>query len=276
MIGIYKITNKINNKAYIGQSLNIETRWKQHIANINSDKDNTIYQALRKYGLNNFNFEVVEECSENQLDEREIYWIAYYNSYENGYNMNRGGATGRLFDYQYLVEQYKKYGTIEETAKQCNCHFHTISKALKAYNITPNANSLGIKRAIKQIDPQTYKVVNIYDSIADAAKAMGATSNAAISKALAGHMNVAYGFIWKDIDFDEQQLISANTTIKNMHTKQILQQLNKETEEVIAEYNNVKEALLALNRNLRDGAIYQVCKGKAKTAYGFKWRFVER
>ena len=59
-----------------------------------------------------------------------------------------------------------------------------------------------------------------------------------------------------------------------MHTNQILQQLDTITEEVIAEYPSVKDALISLGRNPKDGGIYRVCKGKAKTAYGYKWRFV--
>lgn len=92
MIGIYKFTNKINNKSYIGQSVNIEKRKKEHIQNINNYKiDSTLYQALRKYGIMNFSFEVLEECDKQELNEKEKYWIQYYDSYNNGYNMTPGG-----------------------------------------------------------------------------------------------------------------------------------------------------------------------------------------
>ena len=138
MIGIYSITNKINGKRYIGQSINIDNRWKEHIRNIdNPNKNNTIYKALRKYGLENFIFEVLEECTESELDDKEIYWIEYYDSYNNGYNMNTGG-NGRRIDYDYLVSQYKIYKNIYETAKQSNCHWHTVSNALKTKRIITN------------------------------------------------------------------------------------------------------------------------------------------
>lgn len=87
MVGIYKIENKINHKIYIGQSQNIEARWRQHIWG--AGKYTTIIsQALGKYGIENFSFEVVEECPIEQLDEREQFWIDHYNSLKpNGYNM---------------------------------------------------------------------------------------------------------------------------------------------------------------------------------------------
>lgn len=95
MTGIYKITNTINNKVYIGLSNNIEERWKTHKKRykIKTDKEyeKHLYRAFRKYGLDAFTFEIIEICSKEQLPNREIYWISYYNSYANGYNETPGG-----------------------------------------------------------------------------------------------------------------------------------------------------------------------------------------
>ena len=92
MIGIYKITNKINNQSYIGQSVDIEKRKKEHLRNISDyNLNNSIYQALRKYGQENFSFEVLEECNKEELNDKEVYWISFYDSYNNGYNMTPGG-----------------------------------------------------------------------------------------------------------------------------------------------------------------------------------------
>lgn len=98
MKGIYKFTNKINNKSYIGQSVNLESRYASHKRNyINSNLscyNNKFYSAIRKYGFENFTYEILKE-SENftveQLNEMEIYYIKKYNSYYQGYNMNPGG-----------------------------------------------------------------------------------------------------------------------------------------------------------------------------------------
>lgn len=95
MIGIYKITNTKNQKCYIGQSTNIEKRWKNHLSVINNTKDHCydypIYRAMRKYGVDSFLFEILEECSVDVLDQREQYWINHFNSYKNGYNQTIGG-----------------------------------------------------------------------------------------------------------------------------------------------------------------------------------------
>ena len=92
--GIYKIENKFNGHCYIGQSLNIEQRWTEHKKCINNTEswDRSLYKAIRKYGLENFSWEIIEECSEENLDNRETYWIDYYNSYNDGYNQTMGGS----------------------------------------------------------------------------------------------------------------------------------------------------------------------------------------
>lgn len=95
MIGIYKITNNINNKCYIGQSIEIEHRFQEHkkLYNWKREKNKILYQAFQKYGIENFTFEIIETCKKEELDKKEQYWINFYNSYKNGYNMTSGGET---------------------------------------------------------------------------------------------------------------------------------------------------------------------------------------
>ena len=100
MIGIYKITNIINGKIYVGQSIDIIERWKQHnYKAFNSNEiayNSAIHCAFRKYGIENFVLEVLEECSAEDLDQREIYWIEQLNSLTpNGYNILKGGQQFR-------------------------------------------------------------------------------------------------------------------------------------------------------------------------------------
>lgn len=111
MVGIYKITNLINHKIYIGQSTNIERRWKEHKYRTNKEwKGNHEYysilsRAIQKYGIENFSFEIIEECSESELNQKEIYYIQYFNSQiPNGYNISAGGShkqKTKLTDEQY-------------------------------------------------------------------------------------------------------------------------------------------------------------------------------
>ena len=102
MIGIYLITNKVNNKVYIGQSNNIDRRIKQHIRsgqpekyalkNIRDSKT-PIHLAMQKYSIQNFSFTILEECKEQELNEKEKYWIQLYksNNPKFGYNLTEGG-----------------------------------------------------------------------------------------------------------------------------------------------------------------------------------------
>ena len=91
MIGIYKITNKINGHCYIGQSVDINRRWQSHRKNYGIESNISLYQAFNKYGLDNFSFEIVEECSIEELNDKEKFYIEYFQSYINGYNMTKGG-----------------------------------------------------------------------------------------------------------------------------------------------------------------------------------------
>lgn len=93
MIGIYKITNKINNHSYIGLSTKVEERWKYHQSPYNQQRESykNLYKAFKKYGIENFTFEILEECSIQELGEKEKYYIAKYDTYKNGYNMTTGG-----------------------------------------------------------------------------------------------------------------------------------------------------------------------------------------
>jgi len=93
--GIYKLTNLLDNKVYIGQSNDVAERWKQHIKcglGIDTPQNNKLYKAMLSSGVENFTFELLEECPRDKLNEEEIYWINFYQSQDYGYNMTKGGS----------------------------------------------------------------------------------------------------------------------------------------------------------------------------------------
>ena len=92
--GIYKITDQITRQSYIGQSVDCKERWRQHIKTglTYGKATNKLYQAMKKSGLNNFTFEILEEVSRDKLNEREVYWIDFYKTKEIGLNKTAGGS----------------------------------------------------------------------------------------------------------------------------------------------------------------------------------------
>lgn len=144
--GIYKYENLIDGKIYIGQSVDIAQRRREHRhdAFISSrDNDTIFHQALRDFGEDNFKFNIIEKCSIDKLDEKEIYWIAYYHSWIGdpqcwGYNMTRGGNQYRGDNARKPVCQYdlsgnfiKEYESASEAARQLNVFKSNITSACR-------------------------------------------------------------------------------------------------------------------------------------------------
>ena len=91
--GIYKITNLLTEQCYIGQSVNISDRWKQHCKcglGIEASATNVLYNSMQRDGVWNFSFELLEECSRDLLNEKEAFWIDIYSSNIYGLNTNAG------------------------------------------------------------------------------------------------------------------------------------------------------------------------------------------
>ena len=107
---IYKITNKINGKSYIGQTKQpIFDRWKQHLKNSKQKINRYLYDAINHYGINNFLIEEIEKCSPDKINDREIFNIFKYNTLmPNGYNMTTGGGGGdTLSNHPEKIEIFK-------------------------------------------------------------------------------------------------------------------------------------------------------------------------
>lgn len=137
---IYKITNTLNKKVYIGQTSHFyEIRFAEHKRNCKYEyfKHLKLYRAFNKYGIENFNFDVIEEVDNNKLDEREIYWIEYYDSYYEGYNSTLGGKSCKLYewDIEKIISLYNEHKSARKVAEIMNCDHSSIDKILNTYNI---------------------------------------------------------------------------------------------------------------------------------------------
>lgn len=123
--GIYKITNLVNNKSYIGKSIHIPRRFLEHRSpnewKRNSNKP--LYLAFKKYGLENFTFEVIERCSKEELNDKEKYWIAQLDTQnpDKGYNITAGGDghdsdenhPNHKLTRQDVIDIRTRYGNLE-------------------------------------------------------------------------------------------------------------------------------------------------------------------
>ena len=133
MTGIYKIENKINGKIYIGQSIHIQRRWMEHCK---PSTHSVISNAIKKYGKENFSFEVLEECSVEELNEKELYYIHKYNSIiPKGYNVidNINGQTTSYIFYSPEVLQ-----NIIKDLEECKL---TIAQIAEKYSINKSTVS---------------------------------------------------------------------------------------------------------------------------------------
>ena len=139
---IYKITNTLNDKVYIGQTIKtVQKRFTQHKNNSNKEYFSQIvlYKAFNKYGIENFVCEEIEEVPNDKLDEREKYWIEYYDSYFNGYNSTLGGRTTQLYNWDTddIIEKYMILKSTRAVATEIGCDHSTIDRIL---------NENGVKR----------------------------------------------------------------------------------------------------------------------------------
>lgn len=189
---IYKITNKINGKTYIGMtSFNMEKRWKEHIWESSSSKShcyNTkFHKALRKYGFDKFEKEIIDESNDlNSLKKKEIYWIDKLNTYKEGYNSTLGGDgfsgkqkeshISKRYRSIFCIELNKKYRSLKHAEKETGVSKSSISECLSGRTdiakgltfrysnnnrLNKKANKLRKTRAEKRKNSHTKPIVHI-------------------------------------------------------------------------------------------------------------------
>ena len=196
--GIYKIECLVNGKVYVGQSINIKRRFKTHKSQLrnNTHINNYLQRAWNKYGEENFTFEIIEECNKN-ISETEIYWIDFYDSLKNGYNLTAGGFGGQLGvpktdKWIKAMSKLKGIPLKEETKRRLSQSRAgiKISEEQKA-NISRTLKYLydnGLKSkdnywvrgvnnkksiAVYQFDMETLEIINKFDCMLDAEKHIG-------------------------------------------------------------------------------------------------------
>ena len=274
---IYKITNITNGKIYIGQTRQrLQDRWADHKKNFTKLQDKmAIHYAMFKYGPDNFTLEEIEKCDNALLDEREIYWISFYHSYNNGYNNTIGGSDGIKIDYNKIFELWQDGNNLEDISKKMNIDRHAAAKALKSFDITElEIKTRALGRPVIQYTTKGEFVAR-YDSISEAGRIAGQTDNpSCIRSACVGTNVSAYGFLWKYAD----DPISIETLVHRFAKsgKGILKKVEQYDLDgnFIREYDSCREAARSINAPYHVG-INACCLGRQKTAYGYKWKYKE-
>lgn len=227
---IYKITNLINNKLYIGKThlSNIHQRFQQHISDAKKfhREHRPLYDAINKYGAENFKIELIETVGSDKIAcERENYWIIYFRTYVgfadcNGYNATLGGDGKQYVDREKIKETLLKFPdkTSEQIAEICNCCSDTVREIAKENNIHIKTSQEKLREKLKkeilQIDIATGNAINTFESIQDACvylkntydiKSEYNSMRALISQTARGIKKQAFGYHWEYRDKENNQ-----------------------------------------------------------------------
>ena len=238
--GIYSITNILNGKRYIGQTYNFKDRWMRHRSYLkhNSEHNAHLQNAWNKYGASNFKFEIIEVCPFSDLDEREIYWINYYDSKNTSYNFADGGLGCK--GYKHTKEEIFKMRMIQ--------------------NPEP----------ILQIDLKG-NILNEFISSGEAGDYLGKKSVSGIKRCCDGEKyKQAYGYIWiykKDLDkfkLEDHITIHKSDTQVSQYTMD---------NQLIKRWDKAKNAAKDVNGSASE--ILKVCTGERVSYKGFIWKYTD-
>lgn len=223
MVGIYAITNMINGCRYIGQSIHIDIRFREHLYHLrrNDHFNRHLQSSFNLYGESNFKFEVIELCNREDLNDRETYWKRYFDP--DTYNLGNTGNVDTVSEEtkrktsSTLKQKYAKL-TIEDRKKKFSVVPNPnlgkkrpkavrdkISNSLKGRShphseahIQSLRDSSTCKRKIAQYT-KSGELIKIWPCINDAARDL-CGSQANISSCCSGHQKTSYGYVWKYID----------------------------------------------------------------------------
>ncbi len=272
---IYKIEDDINHKVYIGQTAgSIQQRYEQHLNERFKNPNRRLYKAMNQLGIEHFSVIEIEDCVESCLDDREQYWIKYYDSYNNGYNMTIGGNGGSIYDIDIkrVYQCWDNGWTLSQIADEQHCSVKAISIRLQDY---PTYSSLEAQRRARCLPVYGYDYNGMpclmYDSAASAEKALTGANHDNINANCRGEIESAYGYRWT------HKYVKSMPSI-DLARKIIVPVLQySKNNEYVATYPHIKAAQQAMREQGYSHAhIGEVCARKPRynTAAGYKWRYI--
>lgn len=282
MAFIYKITNKINQKSYIGETTTtLKKRWHDHIRESFSEGHGYNYHlhcAIRKYGLDNFTFEEIEQCSDEARFAREHYYIMFYDTLEpNGYNLLASGTGSVKVPIEAILESWNEGLNTVQIGQKLGIDRQTASEHLKANGITLEDI---MKRQGEQTSLRCSMPVLQYDLKGNFIKEWPSASacseigqQSAISSVCRQEQITAYGYIWK-YKQDTRPISEWVKKVENKKPagkpKKQIRQLDTNHNEINV-YNSAADAARALN--IYDKSNICAAARKGRKAYGYYWEY---
>lgn len=275
---IYKATNLVNGKVYIGQTIKkLKQRIKSHYDS-HKKPQNIFHKALKKYGFKNFNWCIIDFAnSQGELDCKEEFWIDYYKSYVgfencNGYNSTTGGSTNYLFSEKSKTKMslsQKKW--IEENG-------HTRGMLNKSHSketielmkkIHSRGNNGNAKSIVKLDEFGNY--IETFECIADASESLQKEFDKSfdaiphISSCCKNKLRTAYGYVWM---YEGEYLKNGAKKAKKSKSEKEVIQLTM-SGDFIKEFNSIKEASEKIGVLAR--SLSRCLGGSRNSCKGYKW-----
>lgn len=272
---IYKITNQVNGKIYIGQTYRtVELRWKEHLSHINGRYP--INRAIKKYTPFSFKIETIEQCDDSHLDEREIYWIAFYHSNNAvyGYNCTAGGMGSKKIDYNEVYALWDKGLGTGEISKYLQIEQGTVVYILSTYDKYSKSESLmrGYRSARKSkgVPVAQYdfdgKYIATFQSAKEASRCVTGSSRQAILKCCKTKTGFSGKSQWRYLSDAPPGKFLGKVNFEKPINQYDLYGTYIRTFESANEIVN----LLGYEKS----SILHCCIGSYKSSQGYKWAYV--
>ena len=287
---IYKITNKINGKIYIGETTSsLEQRWKDHCRDGKNGSHNksVLHDAMHKYGIDNFSIEQIDKVPDEQRFEKETEYIIKYQSLvsQHGYNIVLYGTGYGIYNADDFVELWEQGYTQQEIIDIIGCSQSTVKKFLSSYGVTSfdfksragieSAKKQGLNKPIEQysLDGQ---FIQEWESASDCARHNIDFIQSGISQACRGEISSYKGYLWKlkaDTTPIEVLVQRCLNTPEGCKPPKKIAQIDKNTKQIVCIYNSAAQAARELGIKHKTNICLAARKGTL--SHGYYWEYIE-